>query len=216
MANRSRGRPRRYAEFDELVASLPAKMAKRPRYLKGIGVFRGARGDTAWLKIGLPHGGQYKGKTYPPSSALEIKMGNLSSWSWEQLVAKHEELQGLADRGEPLEAERPVGFEGWAAQWLVVAESRIKAFETTQIHVVRHLIPYFGTTPVSDISAQDVNQWITQQLGTLNPSTVKRQLNTLRAILNSAVKAGHIDTNPCRHADPIRGISERQRFLDDV
>lgn len=36
MANRSRGRPRGYAEFDELVAGLPTKMAKRRKYLEGI------------------------------------------------------------------------------------------------------------------------------------------------------------------------------------
>ena len=214
MANRSKGRPRRYAEFDELVASLPAKMAKRPKYLKGIGVFRGARGDTAWLKIGLPQGGRYSGKAYPPGSALEIKMGKLSSWSWEQLVAKHEELQGLADRGEPLEDDPPVLFEAWASEWLSRAKRRVGSRMTEEINVQVHLIPAFGPKPLSEITVSDINRWIAQKLARQAPATVKREFNTLRAVLSSAVRSGHITTNPCRHADPIRGITERQRFLD--
>ena len=57
-----RGRPARFAEYDQLVASLPAMMEKRPKYLNGIGVFRGSRGMTAWLKIRLPQGGVLRGK----------------------------------------------------------------------------------------------------------------------------------------------------------
>jgi hypothetical protein len=72
-----RGRPSRFAEYDQLVASLPTVMEKRPKYLNGIGVFRGSRGITAWLKIRLPYGGILKGRSYPANSSVEIKLGNL-------------------------------------------------------------------------------------------------------------------------------------------
>ena len=36
---------------------------------------------------------------------------------------------------------------------------------------------------------------------------------TLRAILNGAIRAGHLEDNPCQYADRIRGIVPRQRFL---
>jgi hypothetical protein len=105
-----RGRPSKYAEFDELVASLPPVMEKRPKYIRGIGVFRGARGLTAWLKIRLPNGGTLKGKSYAPNASVEIKLGNLASWNWESLIEKHRELQGRADRGETLEDTPDVTF----------------------------------------------------------------------------------------------------------
>jgi len=54
--NSRRGRPARFAEYDQLVASLPAMMEEAPTYLNGIGVF-GIAGMTAWLKIRLPQGG---------------------------------------------------------------------------------------------------------------------------------------------------------------
>ena len=107
MANVIKGRPRKYSEFEQLLAGLPKPMTKRPKYVKGIGIFRGARGDTAWIKIRLPQGGQYKDKLYAPGESLEIKLGLLSSWSWERLISKHAEMQGKADRGEQLENLAP-------------------------------------------------------------------------------------------------------------
>jgi hypothetical protein len=79
---RRAGRPSKYAEYDELLASLPKAMEKRPKYVRGIGLFRGSRGITAWLKIRLPHGGTLKRKTYAPGAYAEIKVGNFASWDW--------------------------------------------------------------------------------------------------------------------------------------
>ena len=208
-----RGRPSRFAEYDQLVASLPPAMGKRPKYLNGIGVFRGSRGITAWLKIRLPNGGTLKGKTYPASASVEIKVGSLDSWSWDQLTDKHRELQGKADRGDPLEEAPDLTFAIFATDWLARAESRLKAHDTAHIHVHKHLIPAFGAIPLRRISLADVNRWIARQLKGAAPGTVKRQFNTLRAILNDAVRSGLIEKSPTQNADPIRGAVARQRFL---
>lgn len=209
-----RGRPRKYAEYEAFLKELPKPMSKRPKYLMGIGIFRGSRGDTAWIKIHLPCGGIFAGKQYAPGHSVEIKKGNLSSWSWEQLEDELRMLQGKADRGEPLEDQTAPMFEDLAQDWLARAKRRVKAYETVQIHIVKHIVPYFGNKQVTAISTADVNRWIADQLGQLAPGTVKRQFNTLRAVLNDAMKSGYIDNNPCRYADPIRGINARQRFLD--
>jgi hypothetical protein len=164
MSASRRGRPSRFAEYDQLVASLPAAMGKRPKYLNGIGVFRGSRGITAWLKIRLPNGGTLKGKTYPPSVSVEIKVGSLDSWSWDQLTHKRRELQGKADRGEPLEEVPDLIFAIFATDWLTRAESRLRAHDTAHIHVHKHLIPAFGPIPLRRISLAHVNQWIARVL----------------------------------------------------
>jgi integrase len=208
-----RGRPSKYAGFDALVANLPEGMVKRPKYLNGIGVFRGSRGITAWLKIRLPHGGTLKGKNYPSNASVEIKIGSLESWSWERLIDKHRELQGRADRGEPLEDIPDVTFGQLAEEWLTRAENRVRALETARIHVRKHLVPAFGTVALRQLSSLEINRWIGRQLRSAAPGTVKRQFNTLRAILNDAVRSGLIEKSPCRNADPIRGTTARQRFL---
>jgi integrase len=208
-----RGRPSKYAGYDALVTNLPQGMEKRPKYLDGIGVFRGSRGMTAWLKIRLPNDGTLRGKSYPPNASVEIKMGNLASWNWERLIDKHRELQGRADRGEPLEDAPDVTFGQLAEEWLRRAENRIAAHETARIHVRKHLVPAFGTIALRQFSSPEINRWIARRLGSAAPGTVKRQFNTLRAILNDAVRSGLIDKSPCRNTDPIRGTVARQRFL---
>jgi integrase len=208
-----RGRQPKYAEFDALIASLPAVMEKRPKYVRGIGVFRGSRETTAWLKIRLPNGGTLMGKSYPPDASVEVKVGNLASWSWERLIDKHRELQGRADRGERLEDTPDVTFGQAAEEWLTRAENRVRAHETARIHVRRHLLPAIGSIALRQLSSIDVNRWIAHQLRSAAPGTVKRQFNTLRAILNDAVRSGLIEKSPCRNADPIRGAVARQRFL---
>lgn len=209
-----RGRPRKFAEFDAFYADLPKVMDKRPRYLNGVGVFRGAKGDSAWVKLNLPNGAAFDGKSYPPGGSIEIKLGRLTSWPWEALVAKHAELQGKADRSEPLQARAVVTFKQWSDTWLERKKESAKAYETLEIHVRVHLLPVFGSKALGTITVSDVNEWITGQLAAAAPGTVKRQFSTLRAILNSAVRAGHISINPCGHAETIRGVQGRQRFLD--
>jgi len=188
-------------------------MDKRPRYLNGIGVFRGSRGITAWLKIRLPHGGAWKGKTYRPNAAVEIKVGSFDSWNWEKLAEKHRELQGRADRGDPLEEGRSARFETLAEEWLGRAAVRAKGIETDRVAVHKHLLPVFGKLDIKQVSTADVNRWIAWRLGVAKASTVARQFNTLRAILNDAVRSGLIERSPTRNADPIRGAVARQRFL---
>lgn len=214
MPNAPRGRPRRFSEFEEFYRSLPTLMTKRPKYFRGIGVFRGSRGETVWIKINLPKGGYYKAKAYAPGSSLEIKLGNFASWPWQQLVDQQADFQGKADRGEPLEDERPPTFAVWSDHWLNRLRFRAKTSDTSESHLRVHLLPVFGSKLLTDIGVTEINSWIAKRLQEAEPGTVKRQFNTLGAILNDAVRAGKIERNPCEGADTIRGVATRNRFLE--
>ena len=213
MALVRRGRPTRFSEYDRLVASLPLAPANRPRYLNGIGVSRGSRGFTAWLKLRLPHGGFLKGKTYAPNASVEVKVGSLNSWSWERLVAKYDELQGRADRSEPLEDAPDTVFADYADEWLLRAQVRFRKNSSDQVAISKHLRPAFGKLGLRQISTAEINRWLAKRRLTAKPGTVQREFNTLRAILNDAVRSGLIERSPTQNADPIRGAVARQRFL---
>jgi integrase len=129
-------------------------------------------------------------------------------------VSRHSELQGKADRGEPLQESAPIMFSSWADDWYARAKTRTKSPDTLLTHITKHLKPAFASKALNTISIHDVNTWISEQLSTAKPGTVKRQFNTLRAILNDAVQAGHMSANPCRFAQKIRGVTGRQRYLD--
>jgi len=213
-ANPQRGRPRRYAEYEALLASLATIESKRPKYVKGIGLFRGARGVTAFVKIRLRHGGTFKGRAIAAGRSVEIKVGNKNSFTWEQLEALKNDYQGRADRREALEPVAAVLFEEWATDWLNRAMNRIRGKETTRIHVDIHLIPVFGQKPIDQITTQEVNRWQADLQATRKPATVKRVQGTLKAILNDARKREVINSNPCDDAEPIRGILGRMRFFE--
>lgn len=214
-ARRPIGRPGRYAKYEKLEASLPAKMDKRPVYCDGIGLFKGGRSFTVWIKIRLPHGGIYKGRTVPAGSCIEHKAGNRASWTWQQLETERDRLQGLADRGEPLEAIQTETFTNYATDWLDRKKAMLKGYGITKGHINSALVPTFGKKALDAITVGDVNKWIGKQRANLAPATVQRQLSTFNAIMNDAVRTGIIERNPAARADKIRGIEPRQRFVTE-
>ena len=164
MVSKPRGRKKKYSEYEDLVKSLPKVMKKRAKYVNGIGVFRGARGETVFIKIRLPKGANFKDKNYEPGASLEIKLGNLSSFTWQQLEAVHDEMQGKADRGEALEDTPAMLFSDWSNDWLKLAKVRLKGYDTAKIHVNGQFDPAFGKKSLSDITVTDINAWITNRL----------------------------------------------------
>lgn len=209
------GRPGRYAKFDQFEASLPPRMAKRPLYCDGIGLFKGAGSYTVWVKLKLRRGGVYKGRTIAPGGSVELKLGKRASWTWQQLIEERDRLQGLADRGEPLEEETVRTFSAHASDWLERKRSTLKGYGITSGHITGALNPSFGDKALDAIAASDVNRWIGKQRQSLKPATVQRQLSTFNAIMNDAVRSGLIDRNPSDRADRIRGIDARQRFVTE-
>ncbi len=214
-AKRPVGRPGRYAEFEKFEASLPRLTPKRAAYFQGIGIFNGATGSTVFVKIRLPRGGVYKGKTRKAGDAIEHKLGKRASWDWQQLIAERDRLQGLADRGEPLETVEVETFETYAKDWLGRKKPTLKGYGVTNSHITSALNPTFGKKALNAITVPDINRWIGKQSAKLKPATVKRQLATFDAIMNDAVRSGIIDRNPSDMAPPIKGIESRERFVTD-
>ncbi|WP_405561533.1 tyrosine-type recombinase/integrase [Streptomyces sp. NBC_01180] len=92
-----------------------------------------------------------------------------------------------------------VQFGEYAAVWL---EDRKLAGRTRERHesVVRlHLVPTFGTRPLSSITTAQVRAWRTSRLAAgVGEPTVVKAYQIFRAILNTAVDDELIRRNPCR------------------
>lgn len=212
-ARRPVGRPSRYARFEEFEAQLPKVTGKRPAYCDGIGIYRGTKDATVWIKVRLPRGGSYKGRSVPPGGSIEHKLGRRTSWDWEGLVRERDRLQGFADRGEPLEPSEVPTFKQYSGEWLERKKPSLRSFGVTNGNVNSALGPAFGRKALNEITVSDVNRWIGKQSKDLKPSSVQRQLNTFNAIMNDAVRSGVIERNPAEGADKIRGVEPRLRFV---
>ncbi len=208
-----RGRPAKFKALDDLLASCPDAM-RRPIYQDRIGVRRGPKGDTVWIKIQLPMGGAWKGRQFPPSHALEVKLGWKAAIDWKYAIAVRDKLQGRADKGELLEDTPVPTFDELANDWLARKKNTVADFVTIRGHVRVHLLPTFGAMRIDGITAVDVERWVAEKLrADLSPGYVKRMNNTLKSILNNARRAGLIDRNAASEISPIKGVSSRQRFL---
>lgn len=212
MTKRPKGRPKKYAAYEQILKDYPkGSMKKRPVYVDGIGVFRGAKGDTAWIKIRLTKPAVYKGKSYSTGSTLEIKLGKLSSFTWEELEDIYDAYQRKTDHGEPLEEQAAVTFKDIATEWLHHAMTRTKS-QTNRYDVEKILLPAFGQKAIDDITSNDIDKWQTKRLQTVKPGTAQRNKNTLKAILNNAMKQGYISQNPCDNAYKIKGTQDYARY----
>lgn len=214
--SRPRGRPGRYAKFEAFEASLPDQMAKRPLYCDGIGFFNGAKSKTVWVKVSLPRGGMFNDRSIPPGGTVEIKLGKRTSWPWPELIAERDRLQGLADRGEALQAQTIPTFGSYADEWLERKKAQLRSFGVTKGNVNSALKPTFGSKALNAITVADVNKWIGKQSAKLKPASVQRQLNTFNSIMNAAEAEALISGNPSAKANRIKGIEERQRFITEA
>lgn len=200
---RPRGRPSKYSQYDSMLAQHRAKsMTKRPVYINSIGIFRGKSGDKVHLKIHLKHLNKSK----------EIPLGNLSSWSWEQLENERDKLQGRADRGESLKDAQPMTFKEYATGWLAIAKTSHRSYDTTKYCVRGELIDHFGKKLLNEITVGDVNRWQAKRMSEVKPSSVKRNKALFSSILGCAVKEDLIKKNPCFNSTPVRGIESRARL----
>lgn len=198
-----KGRPSRYSVYEDILKThAPGSMGKRPIYVNNIGIFRGKTGDRIFLKIFLRH----------QDKSIERPVGKLTSWDWATLETERDRLQGKADRNEPLEDLKPVTFKEYATDWLKIAKTRQKNYQTSQHCIEKILIPIFGKKNIQEITLRDINLWQANRLGMVKPSTVQREKNMLKAVLNTAVREELIQRNPCTGSDKIRGIQARLRY----
>jgi integrase len=176
-------------------------------------VFRGLRGDVVWIKIRLPHGGIHKGKSYKANEAVEMKIGNLGSFSWAQLEDVYQDYQGKADRGEALEEVHAPLFSEYAEDWLKLQKHLQRGFKTTKGIIDNHLLKFFADRTLDSIGVSDINKWQSKQLMTYEASTVKRQRNVLHSILNTAYRENIITETPCNRTSPIKINEKPIRYL---
>jgi integrase len=61
---------------------------------------------------------------------------------------------------------------------------------------LQNILPYIGSERIDSLSRTQVKGWILDRLEVASPGTVKRDLATLRRMLNLAIEWGYVATNP--------------------
>lgn len=96
------------------------------------------------------------------------------------------------------------GHPGWSASTLARNASIL----------TRHVLPRWGTVPVSKVTFEEVQTWVTELSASgLAGGTVRKVLGVLSSVLGLAVKAKRLATNPTTGVDLPRQRLARRRYL---
>ncbi len=106
-------------------------------------------------------------------------------------------------------AQRPkprLAFETYATSWLSGRVLKTRTREHYQMLLDEHLIPEFGATPITAITADGIRDWYAR-MGTDTPTLRAHCYRLLNTIMGTAASDGRIPTNPC----VIRGAGTAHR-----
>jgi site-specific recombinase XerD len=77
-----------------------------------------------------------------------------------------------------------------------------------------HVLPTFGSLPLSAVTNAHVRGWVSQMLANgLSPATVRKAYGALQQMMAAAVADRRIAFNPCQHVPLPAENSSEQRFF---
>lgn len=112
---------------------------------------------------------------------------------------------------------KPPLFSEFALRWLAtraVVELKASAFREYETIVRRHLIHEFGSTPLSELAPQRIQEWIASSIANgASPRTVRNRVIVLRRILDTAVDYGVLSRNVARLVGSIHIEPRDKKYL---
>ncbi|OBB48412.1 site-specific integrase [Mycobacterium sp. 852002-51961_SCH5331710] len=97
-------------------------------------------------------------------------------------------------------------FAAYADEWMGRRDLKDRTRDHYDKLLDRHLLPAFGTLPLTSITADDVRGWYAR-MGTGTPTLRAHAYGLLRTIMATAASDGKISNNPC----VIRGAGTTKR-----
>ena len=103
---------------------------------------------------------------------------------------------------DPVAAQTP--FDGFAEAWLRTHRVDESTRQSAEVRVRKHIIPFFGSRPISVIKPSTVREWESSLVGVLAVSSRAVAFAYLSSILTAAVDDGLIARNPCSAKSVIK------------
>jgi integrase len=161
----------------------------------------------------------------------EIKRESAGTADWNEAERFLRDRLDARDEGSlaTILASKTVTFNGWT-DWFLEKRSK-PPFRAEKTHIenlnaLKFLRPFFGPTRLSEITSEEIEDYIEQRLssgrrvhtkfgiqyrGKLKPATVHKEYRILRRILNVAVKQKRLTLNPCTAVEFPVSVSKTTR-----
>lgn len=143
----------------------------------------------------------------PSGKRKQVSIGQISEEEAE-LRRQHAELRLNGQHATlPGAAEGPT-FGVFASEYLAWYQTEYpSSFQRTEGICRHYLIPIFGPRPLGSINRRALEQYKAERHDKVQPTTVAKELNVVRAMLNRAVEWEYISTNYARGVRPPQNLN---------
>lgn len=111
--------------------------------------------------------------------------------------------------------EKKLTFRQFAPEYLAYSQANksVSSYRRDCIAIDRWLTPVFGDRYLFDVTLAAVERYKQQRLESVDPATVNKEVNCLKAMLNKAVRWGYLKDNPLKGMTALKEPPGRLRYL---
>jgi integrase len=111
--------------------------------------------------------------------------------------------------------DKKLTFRQFAPEYLAYSQANKSptSYGRDLVAINRWLTPYFGERYLFHVTAAEAERYKQARLEAVKPSTVNKELNCLKAVLNKAVSWGYLKEHPLRGLKGLKEPPGRLRYL---
>jgi integrase len=164
-----------------------------------MGVFR--RQGNWWIDF-YHQGKRVRRKVGPSKRVAEMALADI------QVKKSKNDFLGVCDPERIL-------FKDFAVEYLEYSKANKarSSYERDVTTIQRHLVPLWGDLDLARITTKMVEEYKMQRLESVMPSTLNRELNTVKNMLSKAVEWGYLRESPAKATKWIKTSRGAVRFL---
>jgi len=169
---------------------------------RNMGVFKK---NGAWWIDFYHQGKRVRRKVGPSKKVAEMALADI------EVKKAKQEFLGVC---EP----KKILFKDFADEYLEYSKANkaVSSHRGDQTIVNTHLVPTWGDTELSRISARIIEDYKVQRLEKVTAATFNRELNTIKSLFRKAVEWEYLRDNPTVPVKRIKTGKQAFRFLSDV
>ncbi len=164
-----------------------------------MGVFKK---NGAWWIDFYHQGKRVRRKVGPSKKVAEMALADI------EVKKAKQEFLGVCD-------PKRILFKDFAAEYLDYSKANKakSSYERDVTTIDRHLVPLWGDLDLARITTKMIEHYKMQRLETVMPSTLNRELNTVKNMFGRAVEWGYLRESPAKPTKWIKTSRGAVRFL---
>lgn len=126
-------------------------------------------------------------------------------------------LEAEIELSDTLPERKQVGFDRFCKMYLEYSQvnKSLSSFDRDVITVEKHLAPYFGKRNLRTITPDMIERFKSLRIEHVKPSTLNKELKTLKAMLNRAVDWNYLTDNPATKVKELAVAKKIPSYLSE-